>query len=265
MRKIQLNNENISGLFQKGLESTIYLYDDSKYYNNTVLFKCLKSIDERKKEKTEYYKKYGLSHYLRSQNFNISTDFLDNKHDKILLIDNLKCLNDEIKIFDMVYNNNNFKGYTMEKVDGNLIDCFEKKKNIIKYLKLIKEKIILLNSNNVYIGDFNNKNFLVSNNFENIKLCDLDNFKIDNLDFDTKTKYMTYFEKYCKNLEYIDSYCFNIFTILMLCRYNSVDPYTLDKFKLNYMLNSKENKKIIESMNYLDDTYEPKYLIDNLR
>ena len=266
MRKVEIDQNNIIKKYDEGIESNIYLYKDNSLYNNEVLFKKFKTKEERLKERLEYYKYKGFLYELgfNSKTIDMSPYYLENKYRKLIIISHLKCLKNEIKLLDLAYENNSFDGYTMKKSKFETTNCFEKKKNIIKYLKLLKDKIELLNSNGVFIGDFNEKNFLVSSDFEQLKLCDLDNFKINNIDFDTKTKYMKDFEENCDNKDYIDSYCFNVFTICILGRYSRINVEG-NHYKLPYIINTKENREILESMKNLDNTYTPKYMIDNLR
>ena len=96
-------------------------------------------------------------------------------------------------------------------------------------------------------------------------MCDLDNLKIDNLDFDTKHRLVQEYEKSNANPEYIDSYCFNLFTIAYLNKIFIGKHFFEKEEKLPKELRTKENRDIYESMYYLDSTYQKKYLIDNLR
>ena len=64
-------------------------------------------------------------------------------------------------------------------------------------LKLLKEKVEKFNESEVFIGDFNYENFLVSNEFDRMIFCDLDNLKIWSHDFDNKTASVQAYEKAC--------------------------------------------------------------------
>ncbi len=249
-KNIISNSRDINELeeFSSGLESIIYLYKDSKYYDRNVLLKYFRSL----KHFVEY-------------NINFTVDIMENKRKKIELISNMKCFKDEIKILDAAYEFGEFKGYTMEICPYRVINPYADTRIVIKYLKIIKEKIELLNKNDIYIGDFNPTNFLVDINDNNISMCDLDNLKIKDLDFDIKHRFVRNFMENCNKIENIDSYCFNLFTISMLTKYRN--SYVLDNLSeklLPIELNNKKNKEIIESMINLDNNYEKKYLLDNL-
>ena len=117
----------------------------------------------------------------------------------------------------------------------------------------------------LFIGDFNQNNFLTDKNVSLVKLCDLDNLKIDGLDFDTKHRFVQYYESSDANINNIDSYCFNLFTIAYLNNYDLGYFDYRGPLKLPKELKTKENMDICESMTHLDSSYVPKYLIDNMR
>ena len=237
MDKIQYNKRSIIKYFNSGAESNIYLYDDFNY-QDFVLLKKFKSTNDI---------------------------FLNNKENKIEFIGNNESFKDEIKIYDMVYEKKFFVGYTMEYSFLKKFNSFSKRKIKINQLKLLREKVEKLNNNNIFIGDFDEKNFLTSPEGDNIKLCDLDNYKIDKYDFDVVTRAIINFRKNCNKDEYIDSYCFNLFTIAYLYKINFayLCEYIND-FNFSYFHN-KENKEILESMKHLDDSYQYKFLIDNIK
>lgn len=258
MREIKISKKNIVGYigediyemnaFGEGLESRVFLYKDSDLYNRDVLLKYIRPL--------KHFVDYGAS---------ISLDMMENKRKKIELIEKMDCFKDEIKILDAGYEFGEFRGFTMEKCPYERIDQFEDKRILIRYLKLIRDKIELLNSNNVYIGDFNSTNFLTNKDKNDIKMCDLDNLMIDGIDFDLKHKAIIKYKEKCNLIENIDSYCFNLFTIALLNYYNSgfvIDH--LEECPLPDELDNKENRDILDSMINLDNTYKKKYLINNI-
>lgn len=259
MNRIQLDNTNYK-IFSKGVESIIYLYD-----NNTLL-KYFRD-EETEKLIEDLYKKYGdLDWYTTNRGKVIDKKALINKRKKLNIIKELDCLKNEIKLYDLAYKDDEFKGYTMEKSDYKPINVYERKSKKINYLKLIREKIRFLNDNGIFICDFKTDNFLVSKDGKNIKLCDLDNLYLKdfNLKCNTEHRFTQNFNKYCNKKEYVDSYCFNLFTIAYL---NKIAHEALDikSERLPHILNTKENRDIIDSIINLDDSYQPRYLIDNLR
>ena len=267
MKEIWFDENKIINVFNKGVESIIYSYKDINHYDDIVLLKKFKDLVKRKNDLEAFSKKFSLyDNMFSNNNIDIKSDFLENKRKKIDYLLQTKILDNEIKIYDEVFDNNNFIGYTMEKSNFKRLDPFDKKKNKIAYLKIIREKIRLLNDKDIFIGDFNDKNFLISPDKTEVKLCDLDNFKINNYDFDTKSVETITFNKKCNNEKFIDSYCFNIFTLsLLLNIYKPYLCYYLRDQKIPNFIATKENLDIIDSMVHLDNSYVPKYIIDNIK
>lgn len=245
MDRIILNKDNLRRKFADGTESSIYFYIHN---NKTVFLKLFKM--ELKIEDTSTI---------------VTKETLENKRKKLELIPTLEELKGEIKILDLVYDNDdNFIGHTME------IDSLKTARDInrtskrIEILKLVRDKMEIFNKNGIYISDFNQSNVLITDT--GIKFCDLDNFKIGEFDSDLKTLFQyTYLGK-CSNIENIDNYCFNFFTVAYIGRI--FEPYVWYNLKHNGLprkLDTKENRKIINELLNIDDSYEKKYLIDNMR
>lgn len=275
MKKINIDVHKLREKFEEGLESIIYYYNDSESYTDTVLYKRFRSIE-----------------YIRNYNDDISPDMMNNKYEKILTIPTLNCLKDEVKLIDIGYENDKFSGYTMRQsslkplrashkiVNNNYVLTYHKPngeelsfKDKIKYLKLLREKIEKLNDMDVYIGDFNYENFLITDEMDKMILCDLDNLKMWSHDFDNKTASVKKYESSCMNEGYtkgnidgLDSYCFNIFTLsLLLNQSNFSTLRNIQDIVLPKELESFENNEIIESVKKLDKSYKPRYLIDKFR
>lgn len=275
MKEININVRNFKDKFEEGLESIIYYYYDPKYYSSDVLYKRFRSIE-----------------YIRDYNEDISPDMLKNKYDKIIIIPSLNCLKDEVKLLDVGFEREKFTGYTMKKnslkplkashrldKEGNYYLSYHKPsgeeltlKDKINYLKLLREKIEKLNDMDVYIGDFNYENFLVSDNMDKMILCDLDNLKIWAHDFDNKTASLKTYEEICMtntnnpNIDGLDSFCFNIYTLSLLLNQSNFSTLRhLNEIKLPEEFDNFENNEILESIKYLDKSYKPRYLIDKFR
>lgn len=269
MENIKINTKNIKEKFKEGLESTIYHYEDPELYKDPVLYKRYKSIE-----------------YIRDYYADVSKNMKENKKNKLNLIPYLKCFKDEVKILDIGYEKRHFYGYTMIESDLQPIksSCwinnkFSKKylkpngeeltlEEKIEYLKLIREKIEKFNKKDIYIGNFNYDNFLVSDDLKEIKLCDLDNFKIEDYDFDCKTDSVKKYEEIfgIDNLEGIDSYCFNIFTLAILYDKSNFTIFrNLNDIELPEVLESYENDAILGSIKKLDKSYTPGFLIDKFK
>lgn len=245
MKKIKFDKNNIISMYTTGMESIIYYYRCGldivflKYFKKELQFSNHKKI--------------------------VNNETLNNKRRKIELIPEIKEFRDEIQILDLVYDeNDNFIGYTMKIDELKTANKISNKKLKIEILKQLKQKVEMFNENDIYIGDFNPKNIVITDN--GIKLCDLDNFRIDELDFDLKSNHQQLYLEKCKNIKNIDNFSFNLFTISYIG--NIYGPYLLDyiyKNRLPRKLNTKQNRVIIEELIHINDNYQKKYLIDNIR
>ena len=265
MEKIQFNKDNIVYPFDvEGKESIIYLYRDLNVYGQDVLLKYFRDTNTEQIINDLYKQTFDWESYIKYTGRIISDKTLENKRKKLEIIPSIPELSDEVNILDSIYCNDSFKGYTMDKEYLKPIPDDMKKKKRIQYLKILREKIRKLNECGIYIGDFNSKNFLASDDLSIVKLCDLDNMKYGDLDFDTKHIFIQYYETKNINKEFIDSFCFNMYTIALL---NDIayDISDILNSGLPKVLNSKENRDIFDSMFYLDSSYQYKFLIDNLR
>lgn len=245
MDKINFNENNIIEVFNEGMESVLYYY---RVNNDIILLKKFKT-------------KLDFKEYI----VDVPKSTLDNKRKKIELINERDYLVDEVKPLNLVYDKDEFIGYTISIDSIKTANEINSKRKKIYILKQLKDKIEKYNECGIYIGDISANNILVQSD-GTIKLCDLDNFKIDDLDFDLLSTFQRIYRKKVNNDNNIDNYCFNMFTVAYL--QNIYTPYVLYNLRnngLKYPLNSKENKRIIDSLINLDNNYQKKYLIDNLR
>lgn len=234
---------------EEGMESEIFLYSNPTYYDRNVVLKKLRPWKE-----------------FLDNGINILGDYDENKRKKIEIIKDMPCFKDEVQILDAVTEFRNFIGYTMEICPYPRLDVFSDRETKIECLKLIREKIRRLNDSGVFVGDFNSNNFLVNKNNNEVVMCDLDNFKIGDLDFDIKHKFIQEFYSKCSKEDYVDSYALNLFTLALLTESrNAYVLQHLSEFSLPEELDTKENRDVLDSMNNLDDSYQPRFLIDNLK
>lgn len=114
-------------------------------------------------------------------------------------------------------------------------------------------------NNGIYIGDISEKNIFVTDN--GVKLCDLDNIRIGNLDFDVLNLFQKNYLREYENIDDIDKYTFNLFTVSYLSKiiFSYVDDY-LKEEKLPKPINSKRNLELIREKNFIKD-----YFIDNVK
>lgn len=265
MEKLEIKNTDKERVFSdNGAESVIFYYNGS----NDLLLKYFRTeeINERQRESDIF--KYG---YAR-KTMVLPEESLKSKEKKIELIPTIKSLQDEIEIIGPAYENGEFKGYVMSKsnlkpldtLPDNFFKAKEHEKIKIAFLKYVKYLTLNNNAEGIYTGDFNETNFLTNKDASVVVQCDKDNLKIGDLDFDTKHRFVKMYEKSDANPDYIDSYCLNMFTIAFLNKINT-GYFVLEDAKLPKVLRTKENYEILESMRNLDSSYQPKYLIDNIR
>lgn len=246
MKSIQIDKNKILRKFDNGIESIIYYYDDNgkivllKHFNDEIF------IDDRFVP--------------------ITQKTLSNKEKKIEIIKSSPLFNNEVKILDKAYEDDKFKGYTLEKSNLTVTSCFQKRKAKIKILKELRNKIELFNQNGIFLGDIHEGNILTNKDGSEIQLCDLDNLRINDLDFDVVSVAVNRFNKKCSKKEFVDSYSFNLFTISLLEKIYA--PHVLEHLKehgLPRILNTKENREIMDSIINLDNSYQKKYLIDYMK
>ena len=136
----------------------------------------------------------------------------------------------------------------------------------INLLRILREKIEILNSYNIFILDFNGGNFLMNNNANNIKLCDLDNFQIGNMKADLISDVAQDYLNSENNDMYVDNYCFNLYTLSLIS--GIIMPYIFDYIhsgKIPKCLDTKENREFIKTLRLYSNKYQKGYLIDNIK
>ena len=129
----------------------------------------------------------------------------------------------------------------------------------IPYDEWCKYLLELLHKHNIVVGDLKLSNILV--NEGTMKICDVDNFKVDDLDPDILNLYSKqYFRKYKKMDEGLDVFSFNILTILFLIN-DSRDELINYIMKGSYTRN-EELRNIFERL-LNDKEYTESYIIDD--
>lgn len=248
MDKINYSRDNIIDLIDVGTEAYIYLYRDNK--GREVAFKKFKD-------------KYIIS----NETFLIPERVLRNKEKKLEILSKEECMKDEIKLLDLVYDNDGkFLGFTSvyEPCNSFLDYGLSRKKVKLNLLMQLKEKIIELNKNGIYIGDYNDSNFGVKKG--KVKLFDIDNYKVKDLNFDLSTRNINMFLNKCNHPEYLDNYCFNIYSYQF---YQGISKYSVHELleigKLPKELYNEKNRKLVFSLASPNNNYKPDFLIDNIK
>lgn len=244
MNKIIFEKDNIQKKLNNGVEGDIYYY---KKNNELVLLKV-----------------FRRDIMLDTEIRHVSDETIENKKNKLEIISESPLFSDEVKLYDLVYDgDDNLIGYTMRIEDLQTASDINSTRKRIEILKLVRNKLELFNKNNIYIGDFNQNNIIVTK--DGIKLCDLDNIKIENYDFDLPNIFTLTYLKNFKTPSLVDNYSFNLETVCYIGRI--YEPYLLANVSKNGLprkINTEKNRilfrKILENKNYNNE-----YLIDSTR
>lgn len=238
MRYINIEKENIKNICNGGGESEISFY----VLNGSLVFlKRFRSNDEL---------------------------LLNNKLNKLEFITSSGIFNNEVEVLGAAIENGKFVGYFM-KYDPNYIKPINIGLDLntkINLLRILREKIEILNSYNIFILDFNNRNFLMNNNANNIKLCDLDNFQIGNMKANLISDVAQDYLNSENNDMYVDNFCFNLYTLSLIS--GIIMPYIFDYIhsgKIPKCLDTKENREFIKTLRLYSNKYQKGYLIDNIK
>ena len=211
--------KNIIKQIGKGVESTVYLYND----NGLVVV----------------LKKFNDNPIISSDN--------DNKELKVIILKNEELLQKDVHILNRVYSYGKFIGYTSIYEPYESIDVLRKKKDKLYALKLLQERYEELNKRGIFIGDFNATNFSLKENI--LRLYDIDNFRIDNLDFNVTNPVMNRYISKCKNIDKIDYYCFNFFALSYLTGY--LPDVVLNNAAIKSFPKEYRTKEILNFIKYL--------------
>ena len=245
MDKRKYDKLNTIKLIGSGIEGNVYLYND------------------------HLGRKTALKIFKRQYDFDFSSVVVPektfiNKEKKLQFLSKQSCLKGDIKLLDLIYDNEKFIGYTSLYEPYKSFEDVTKKKERLKLLKKLKDRVIELNNEGILIGDYNSSNFGIEE--EKIKLYDIDNFKTEDYDFDLATSYINYFRRNSQKREYLDNYCFNIFSISFY--ENIVHSYVLQYLEnegLPKKMNTDNNKELKLQLLYPRNDYKPDFLIDNMK
>ena len=218
--------ENIIYKIDQGVEGIVYLYNDN---GRKVAFKKLFDDEE----------------IIKSNR---------NKELKISILQNEEVLKNDMKLLNRIYYMGKFIGYTSVYEPYDPLDYGKSLEYKLYALRLLRERYEELNNRGIYIGDFNNQNFCLTDG--RIKLYDIDNFRIDSLDLHFNVYNSTmeeYFNK-CKTIDNIDYYCFNYFALSYLM--NIEVDYVLKGEFIEYLpkiLRKNEVIEFIKSLEFIND------------
>lgn len=183
----------------------------------------------------------------------IGYDNNDNKELKLIILQNETVLKDDIKLLSRVYSMGQFIGFTSAYEPYRSISFFDKKSEKLKFLKLLLERVQELNSHRIYIGDFFRGNFAYENN--RVKLYDIDNYRIDDLDFNVTDAPMRHYMERCNDIKNIDYFCFNCFAFSLLSKVKTTTLLDGNYKGVPHRLKTNEILDFFEELKYIDDNY----------
>lgn len=237
MRYINIEKENIIKVCNGGGESEISFY----VLNDNLLFlKRFRSND---------------------------ASLLNNKFNKLEFITSTGIFNNEVEVLGAAIENGKFVGYFM-KHDPNYIKLINIGLDLntkINLLRILRGKIEMLNSYNIFILDFNDGNFLMNSSANNIKLCDLDNFQIGNMKADLISDVAQYYLAKENDARYVDNYCFNLYTLSLIGKVPMPCIFNYIYSDIPKCLDTKENREFIKTLRLYGNKYQKGYLIDNIK
>lgn len=195
-----------------------------------------------------------------------NSEVLNNKYKKLEILSHLST--NDVLPNALIYIDGIFKGYkSVYRKNFYPINGFEQNRKIkFKILKDILEKMNYYHSLNIYLGDIHQNNVLFNKETKEVILCDLDNFSINNLDFDKTNNYQNLYLQSSTSKEYMDLFIFNLLTISYI--QNISYPYVLDFLLdngLKGILNTPENYNILTQMLNLKDGFSGDLLINHTK
>ncbi|MBR1376633.1 MAG: hypothetical protein IJ565_02350 [Bacilli bacterium] len=196
MNRLDLNESLLGESIAGGKESKVYLYGN----------KIIKIFQTKKKP------------------------ILENKYNKLLLLNKIDL---KTRPLDLIYINDEFKGYSMFKLKD--YKEFKPKEYTIReridILKLLYKKLEYMHKKGIVYGDIRSSNILI-NSKKDIALCDLDNVKINDYDFDILNRNQKrYLDLTGEKDIYMDDYVFNLYTVA--CLYGILECYSYECFVHN--------------------------------
>ena len=232
----------------RGAEGIAYLYNDN---GHIVVFK--KFYD--KNDLLEVYrnrKEFTAMEELYKDDEEI--DNTKNKELKLMILKHEELLQKDIKLLKRVYYMGKFIGFTSEYEPYEPLSFISKKNEKIRALSLVQDRYEELNKRGIYIGDFNQTNFCLDG--DRIKLYDIDNFRVGDLDFNVQSVAMMEYMNRCSDMKNIDFYCFNYFALSCLSSYQTdsiLRGIAFDSPKFPHYLKTKEVLRFVNFLENMND------------
>lgn len=236
MRKVIFNSKYVKDrLTTSGQESEVFNYVDKD--GRELVFKRFKAYNTRAKE------------------------------EKLEVLSGIEEPSFLVPVEDMIYKDGKFIGYTRKKYKGTHVDYTLRRDDIVKYLEEVKNIMLRLNEQGIYIGDIASDNFIRTKDGKVISI-DIDNYRVNTpdkeLDFDIKTMYMIHFEdKHC-DPKLLDHYCYNVYVLSLLGHYclGAMNPKNITLPRcLRGRGKLEHNEEALEETKVLHENYSGKLIL----
>ena len=177
----------------------------------------------------------------------------DNKELKLIILKNESILKDDIQLLNRMYSMGKFIGYTSVYEPYTPISYFDSKQEKTKFLNLLLKRVQELNDHEIYIGDFYPNNFGFE--VDRVKLFDIDNFRINDLNFNITNNVMREYIGKCNDIQNIDYFCFNWFALSLLSK---IKVSTLLDGNFNGVPKNLKTEEILDfydGLKHINDSY----------
>lgn len=190
-----------------------------------------------------------------------------NLEQKLLLLDNI-ILDDRFnKAQELIYIDNEFRGYTMDFISLiTLEECmFKSLQQKISLLKQIKDIIIKAHDNNITLGNIYMRNFTLKGNtvhISNLDDCSIGNYDISYFNRAITRRYLS-FQPLDEN---IDWYLFNVIVISLTA--NIYPPFMLDCYCMKntiFDLDPQLKEYYTRFLDFKNPNYQNEDILDILK
>ena len=233
MKIVEFNSSNMGHEYDQGKESIVYDYKED---GEDVLIKL-----------------YRDNIVLEEEANNVP--FRHNKEQKLRILSSTKD-NALVTVRNLVYKNGKLIGFTMDKIEGTHISYHAPKQKRIAFLNQIRENMLRLNEKGIYIGDFDDRNFVIDSTGKVIHI-DIDNYKIGGYDIDVKDEEIKRFDRSKARKELLDRYYYNYYALALMGKY-ALGYCNIHTMKLPLSMRTFHNYEVLDEMRCLNENYSGK-------
>lgn len=194
----------------------------------------------------------------------------ENKFQKIVKLASMKDFDNELILFATYSYHKKFVAYKMNYLSYPTLEslCLGEKE-LLFYLKLIKNKLLEIHELGIVYGDVKDDNIFVDLEQQRIVFGDIDNMQIGELSIDMMSTYAKNFVKsYGRVDEKLDSYMMNLMTLYQLRYYSGWYDEIIENLEWGFIPNKKltlpKNKKLVREMGHISRNYSGDYFVNHL-